>query len=67
MPDQLLTPDEAAVWIRKKPKTLANWRSQGIGPAYLKTEGGILYRARDVEKWLTSKVVHPSVTSRTAA
>jgi hypothetical protein len=66
MPDQLLTADEVAERIKKKTKTLANWRSQGIGPAYIKVEGGILYRARDVEKWLTSKVVHPSVTSRTA-
>lgn len=66
MSSQLLTADEVAERLKKKKKTLANWRSQGIGPSYIKTEGGILYRALDVEKWLTSKVVHPSVTSRTA-
>jgi Helix-turn-helix domain len=66
MSSQLLTPDEVAECLRKKPKTLANWRSQGIGPAYLKVEGGVVYRWADVEKWLTSKVVHPSITARSA-
>lgn len=66
MSSQLLTADEVAARLRKKAKTLANWRSQGIGPAYLKVEGGVLYRASDVDKWLAGKIVNPSVASQTA-
>ena len=38
MSSQLLTADEVAERLKKKKKTLANWRSQGIGPSYIKTE-----------------------------
>ena len=32
----LLTPAELAVMLSKRPRTLANWRSNGRGPKYLK-------------------------------
>jgi hypothetical protein len=64
--DPLGTAREVADYINKSEKTLANWRSLGIGPAYIKAEGGILYRWRDVEKWLASQLVTPSAASRTA-
>jgi predicted DNA-binding transcriptional regulator AlpA len=35
-------------------KTWANWRSQGIGPKYLKLRGHVRYRRSDVDAWLTS-------------
>lgn len=37
------------------PKTLANWRSLGIGPAYVKLEGRIVYSLADIEAYEQSK------------
>lgn len=36
-------------------KTLANWRSQGDGPAYTKIGGRVMYRLIDVVKWEDSR------------
>ena len=48
---QLLTANEAADFLRCSPKTLANWRSKGIGPAFVKS-GRIAYELRVLEKWI---------------
>jgi predicted site-specific integrase-resolvase len=32
-------------------KTLANWRSQGRGPAYHKLGGKVRYKVEDLEAW----------------
>lgn len=32
-------------------RTLANWRSAGIGPPFVKIGGAIVYRRCDVEAW----------------
>lgn len=51
----LATPQEVAGYLRKNTRTLANWRSLGIGPSYVKTgNGSVLYRWDDVDAWLTS-------------
>lgn len=57
---ELGTEDEVAAHLRKSPKTLRNWRCDGVGPPYLKVGGGVLYRWREVEKWLTSQTVDPA-------
>jgi len=31
--------------------TLERWRSEGIGPVFLKLQGRVLYRAEDVESY----------------
>ena len=41
--DILLTPIEAAAFLKKSRTTLACWRCQGRGPAYYKVEGTIRY------------------------
>lgn len=33
------------------PRTLANWRTCGHGPKYVKIGGRILYRTADIEEW----------------
>ena len=43
---------------------LANWRSQGRGPAYIRgesrgTKALIRYRVADVEAWEESRIVRP--------
>ena len=53
MPDatDLLTPAEAAMWLRLAKQTLARWRCEGRGPAFLRLGKRVLYRAPDVEAW----------------
>jgi hypothetical protein len=58
------TPSEVAEYLQKTEKTLRNWRNLGIGPPYIKVEGGaIRYRWNEVEKWLTGQQVHPARTA----
>lgn len=53
--DPLGTSEEVAVYLRKSPKTLRNWRSLGVGPAWHKTVGTVMYRWCDVERWLDAQ------------
>lgn len=48
----LLLPREAAEYLRRKPKTLRNWRTRGIGPTYTGTGHGVRYRKRDLDAWI---------------
>lgn len=56
MPDYL-TPKEMAERYRGAVtvETLANWRSAGSGPAFLKIGGKVLYDRADVESWEASR------------
>jgi excisionase family DNA binding protein len=48
--DVLLTPAEAAAYMRVQQCTLAKWRCQGGGPMYVKLSGRtIRYKKSDVE------------------
>lgn len=50
-----LTTEELADRLRRSPGTIANWRSQGQGPRFLRPSGGkrgrILYRLDDIDEW----------------
>lgn len=51
--EPLATPAEVARYLRKSERTLANWRSLGIGPTYSGGRGhGVRYRWADVERYL---------------
>lgn len=52
--DQLLTPPEAAAMVKFKASTLAVWRCEGTGPAYLRINRSIRYRTSDVKEWLNA-------------
>jgi hypothetical protein len=54
------TTEEVAAYLKDvPPKTLAEWRSRGIGPRYLKVGRHVRYRWSDVEAWLASQQVDP--------
>lgn len=54
--DALLTPSDVADLLRVSPGTLANWRSQGRGPAYVRlADGPVRYEAADVSAWLAAQ------------
>lgn len=55
----LMSPAELAAFLGGEfpEKTLANWRSQGSGPKFLKIGRHVRYRSADVEAWLSSREV----------
>ncbi|MFF2077087.1 helix-turn-helix transcriptional regulator [Kitasatospora sp. NPDC058162] len=59
--DTWLTCDETSKLTKLSPKTLANWRARGIGPAYIKLSPGkagrVRYSASAVKAWLTERGV----------
>lgn len=59
MPEGTLTPDELAAELGVTTGTLANWRSRGIGPEYLKLTPGrtgrIRYTRAAVDVWQSSR------------
>lgn len=57
MTTQLLTPAEAAQFLRRAPGTLANWRHQGIGPAFVRQGHTVLYPAAALDAWLTKNLI----------
>lgn len=61
MTDKLMTPKQVHAEYGIAPQTLANYRWQGIGPAYLKTHPGkygrVKYRRSTIEKWLDAQTV----------
>ena len=39
--------------------TLAHWRSEGRGPAFIKLGGRVAYSGTALNEWLTERTVHP--------
>src|SRR5215213_6857170 len=55
---ELLTPDETARRLRLAKQTLARWRCEGRGPAFIRLGGiggRVAYRAADIDAWLASR------------
>jgi excisionase family DNA binding protein len=50
-----LTPTEAAERLKVAEKTLANWRAQGVGPAFVRVGRIVRYTDEDLASWLKSK------------
>lgn len=60
----LLTPDEAARILTVAPGTLMIWRSTGrYSLPFTKVGGAVRYRLEDLEQFLRSRTVDPSVDS----
>jgi hypothetical protein len=52
----LATPEDVATFLNNIPlKTLAQWRSKGIGPEYRKIGRHVRYDWADVHAWLASQ------------
>ena len=56
-PIKFATAAEVAEVLRLSPKTLANWRSKGLGPKYVRIGSRILYDGDEFETWLATKKV----------
>jgi len=53
LPDGRLDTRNAANYIGRKLKTLAQWRSNGVGPVFIK-RGRVYYYKNDLDKWLNT-------------
>ncbi len=53
----MLTTTQAAEFLKQKPATLENWRSQGRGPKYYKPSGTVFYLKEDLIEWVKSGAV----------
>lgn len=49
-------PAELSEELGVKVGTLANWRSTGKGPKFVRIAGRIHYMRADVEQWLTDQI-----------
>lgn len=65
MDGPLLSPEEVAVRWKLSVRTLANWRSAGRGPSYMKIEGRIHYRLQDIERFERTHVIGSEVSYKT--
>jgi predicted DNA-binding transcriptional regulator AlpA len=61
--DEIMTPPEAAAYLKLRPSTLAGYRTAGQGPKFCKI-GAVRYRRCDLDAWIASKLV--SSTSEAA-
>ena len=57
---ELLNPRETAVVRRSSVNHLANERSRGIGPPYVKIGGRIYYPADLLREYINSRIVKPN-------
>ena len=57
--EALMSPEELSEKLKIPVKTLAEWRSGGKGPAYLRTGRHCRYKVSDVEEWLTEQYARP--------
>jgi hypothetical protein len=58
-PDELLSAVDTAVELHQQPNTLACWRNQGKGPAYVKVGRQVFYRRADIAEWLAKQRREP--------
>ena len=58
-PDRLYFADDATLKQLAPYSTLAHWRCQGKGPAFIRLGKRVAYRGADLNAWLESRTVRP--------
>ena len=56
----------AAAYLGRAPKTLAQWASKGVGPKFIK-RGHVWYRQADLDEWLQGGEARSSSEARLKA
>ena len=51
---------DPALLVLGRPSTLAHWRSEGRGPAFIKLGSRVAYRGSDLNAWLAAQTVRPT-------
>ncbi|AMJ60971.1 helix-turn-helix transcriptional regulator [Bosea sp. PAMC 26642] len=63
-PDDLLSPEDAGLYLNKSAKTLERWRSLGSGPAFHRIGNTVVYRRSDLDAYFLAARVEPAMTGR---
>ena len=58
--NQLYFTDNLALKALAPYSTLAHWRSEGRGPAFIKIGSRVAYRGADLNAWLEARTVSPA-------
>ena len=58
--EKLYLAGDPALLLFGRPSTLAHWRSEGRGPAYIKLGSRVAYRGSDLNEWLAAQTVRPT-------
>ena len=58
--DRLYLAGDPALLALGRPSTLAHWRSEGRGPAYVKLGSRVAYRGSDLNEWLAAQTIRPA-------
>lgn len=51
MTSPYLTPKEVASYYKVSMATVQSWRDKGVGPGWVKVEGGIRYPISEIERY----------------
>lgn len=62
-PDRLYTPADDALRQIAQKQTLAKWRSEGVGPPYVKVGSLVRYKGQDLLCYLEANRVEPGKAS----
>ncbi len=57
---KLYLASDPALLVLGRPSTLAHWRSEGRGPAFIKLGARVAYRGSDLNGWLAARTVRPT-------
>lgn len=63
---ELMTPKEAAQFLRRPVSALERWRCEGTGPAYIKVGRNVLYPRKRIEEYIQQNTHEPSVRANVA-
>ena len=58
--NKLYLAGDPALSVLGSPSTLAHWRSQGRGPAFIKLGSRVAYRGSALNQWLAARTVRPT-------
>ena len=58
--DTLYFANDPAVLALAPYSTMAHWRSEGRGPAYIKIGSRVAYRGSDMNAWLDKQRIEPA-------
>ena len=60
--DKLYLTNDPALRVIAPYSTMAHWRSEGRGPAFIKLGQRVAYSGKALNEWLVSRTVHPGAT-----
>ena len=61
--DRFYFTDDPALKALAPYSTMAHWRSEGRGPAYVKIGSRVAYSGKALNKWLVSRTVEPAAAA----